>query len=200
MWPELEELKAKLNSKKMRLVISLISKMDRGEFADSEAKRRKSFAKRFDVWMKHMDEIEVFLRDAVPFGSHDSIDLLLQFEDTKKSISEYLAKYQSEEIHLTERSGPKEYPTYLSWEIFKLLNSAKGDSSKLKILIEYFSPSGEFDTWLTSVTGGRLRGPQRTSRQDEIESYEDDRKWLNDFKARIKKQLKRFLAEINDAQ
>lgn len=199
MWPELEELKAKLNSKKMRLVISLISKIDRGEFTGSEDKRRKSFAKRFDAWIKQMDEIEVFLKDSVPFGSHDSRDLLLQFKDTKKSVSEYLTKYQNEEIGLTERSGPKEYPTYLAWEIYKLLDSAKGDSSKLKVLIEYFSPNGEFDKWISSTTGGRLRGPKRSHRLDEVASYEDDRKWLNDFKARIKKQLNRFLINASDA-
>ncbi|MFZ3229843.1 MAG: hypothetical protein WA160_06535 [Pseudobdellovibrio sp.] len=84
-----------------------------------------------------------------------------------------------------KKRGPKRYPKVLRKWVFETIDPLKGNTEKLLLLVHFFSPEGEFDTWLRKKSKNLHKGPQKdydTSYSDEKSDIEAKIKWLNGFK------------------
>lgn len=107
------------------------------------------------------------------------------FDFAVKSLDDAKIEHPSADVLKPGKRGPKPYPGFLAKWIYELIDSAKNNGEHLEILINFFKPNGEFDTWLKKSSSGFWQGPRKkdNSKNEFSSTYnENDLKWLNDFK------------------
>lgn len=181
-WQEFEIIKEKLfENKKMRQYISLHS-------TNFDALKNKitKLNKVLRMSKKNLANITNSIKnlDADLVATHRQNSIISSLDRATENITNYIQTLEQKEesVFKSKRGKPVQYPLKLSRWIYNAILIADSDPEKLRILIKFFRPKGEFDLWIRSISKDKITGLQKKIYDNEAEDDVVNFKWLNKIK------------------